>query len=312
MLLLDHLFEIWRFLISSSQFSNRTESQLRGKITFYYHSLEKGFLNNPIRPRFGLQKVHMLKKYLNIWLARNLNKSDSQFQSGCMNLIEYSRIHEILGVSVEDVISPMEIKVFENILVTKKAAGVVNFEGTDYFKYSHSQFDQFSNSRRSVRHFNREKVDKNAIEKAIALSNNSPSVCNRQMCHLMLIEDEIKIQDVLRLQGGLNATADGVRSLLVLMIDRSYLVAGKEWSQGYIDGGIYLQNLLYSLHFNRIAAVPLNWSKNFYDDKRIEVLLGLRRSSKVIALVAVGLPTSNFSVPNSLRKDVKEVCLQVN
>ena len=79
-----------------------------------------------------------------------------------------------------------------------------------------------------------------------------------------------------------------------------------------LPGGIFLQNLLYSLHFYMIAAVPLNWSKHFKDDIKLENILGLPKSEKVIALVAIGYPVDNFKVPISRRKNIDEIFKIIN
>jgi nitroreductase len=307
LLIIDHLFEICRFIKYSSQFSNQSKDQIRSKITFYYHSLEKGFLNDPMRSRFGAEKIKIFKRYLYLWVKKEFNKDDTQFQAACSNLLEYVRRHEVIGANIADIISKQDIAFFENLLIDKNLVGGLAFSDLNYFAHSNSSFEMFSNSRHSVRHFSSQLVDKTILESAVKLSRNAPSVCNRQAFRILLIEDQKKIQEALKIQGGLNATASSVRHLFVVMVDRSYFVAGKEWYQGFIDGGIYLQNFLYCLHFYKVAAVPLNWSKHYFDDKKIEKVLGLNKSLKVIAMVAAGTPNSNFLVPKSKRKSTQDI-----
>jgi nitroreductase len=90
-------------------------------------------------------------------------------------------------------------------------------------------------------------------------------------------------------------------------VDRSIFVSSAEWYQVFIDGGIFLQNLLYSLHYHKIAAVSLNWSKHFVLDKKMERLIKLPPSEKIISIIAAGYPPEEFKVPKSTRKDVKEI-----
>jgi nitroreductase len=122
-----------------------------------------------------------------------------------------------------------------------------------------------------------------------------------------LVNDPDLVKGALKIQTGLNATADTVRQLFVITVDRSVFVSSAEWYQGFIDGGIFLQNILYALHFYKIAAVPLNWSKHFYLDVKLHKLLQIPKSEKIIALTAIGYPQDLFQVPFSKRKEVSEL-----
>ncbi len=48
--------------------------------------------------------------------------------------------------------------------------------------------------------------------------------------------------------------------------------------QCYIDGGIFLMNLLYALHFKNIAACPLHCALNLFKERKIKKMLGMKRS----------------------------------
>jgi nitroreductase len=61
------------------------------------------------------------------------------------------------------------------------------------------------------------------------------------------------------------------------------------------------------LHYHKIAAVSLNWSKHFVLDKKMERLIKLPPSEKIISIIAAGYPPEEFKVPKSTRKDVKEI-----
>src|SRR5690554_1735023 len=59
-------FHVDRKLYSkhSSVFKKNTYNKIESEITLRYHSIEKGFLHNPIRFRFAKKKVEELLDYL--------------------------------------------------------------------------------------------------------------------------------------------------------------------------------------------------------------------------------------------------------
>lgn len=304
-LISNHIFEFTRFVRFSNMFSYNSSDKLRGKIGFRYHSIEKGLINDPIRFRFGKPKIQKLLYYLNLWIDKGYPTSDSQFLTACSVVSSYIELHNKNNIDITDIINKND----NNLIDTysgRNTGGTLQIEAENYFKNSNASFSQFSDSRRSVRHFNGEIVDNHIIEKVVKLAGNAPSVCNRQGYKVKLINNSHTVGEVLKIQSGLNSTAKSVKQLLIVSVDRSEFVSSAEWYQVYIDGGIYLQNILYSLHFYKVASVALNWSKHFILDRKIEKLIDFPKQEKIIAMIAIGYPIDSFKIPFSQRKGVNE------
>jgi len=94
---------------------------------------------------------------------------------------------------------------------------------------------------------------------------------------------------------------------LIVVSDRSSFFSIGERNQLYIDGGIFLMNLLYALHFYKIAACPAHWGMNSDKDFELNKLLSLPDSEKVISLVSIGVPPNNFKTCLSLRRSSDEI-----
>ena len=302
----DHLFEFICFVRYSSSYSLNSSTKLQGRITFNYHSLEKGLINVPIMSRFGKAKISRLMNYLKLWVVRGYDVNNSQFRSGCAVLKKYFDYHAETGQEINDIISDNEIEFFSRYSEGQEG-GTISFNCKDYFSSSHSGFNEFSVSRHSVRHFSAESIDYTTIKRVISLAGNAPSVCNRQGWQVTFITRKSLVDEVLLIQSGLNSTSESVKQLLVVTVNRGVFVSVTEWYQVFIDGGIFVQNLLYALHFHEIAAVALNWSKHYFLDKKLRKLIGLDPSEKVISVIAIGYPIEEFSVPRSKRKDVSEI-----
>lgn len=55
-----------------------------------------------------------------------------------------------------------------------------------------------------------------------------------------------------------------------------------------VDGGIFLESLLFCLHNEKIASSTLHWSLNFTHNKKNADIDGFAKGEKVITLVAIG------------------------
>ncbi len=112
---------------------------------------------------------------------------------------------------------------------------------------------------------------------------------------------------MLSIQGGLTGYSSEIAQLLIVVADRNYFYSVGERNQLYVDGGIFLMNLLYALHFYKIGACPAHWGHNYEKDKQIQKEIGLSDSEKVISIVPIGIPKEEFNTTLSLRRSNDEI-----
>ncbi len=311
MIFLNYTYDASQFIRYSSVFSNHSQQKIEGKINYYSHSIEKGLINENLRYKYGTLKIKRLLHFLNIWLKRNYDTNNSQFINACSVLEKYAKLHKNNNIDISDIITQSEFSVINQHSDTN-VGGVLSFSAKNYFQHSTENFDLFSNSRHSVRHFNGELVPHDKIREVVSIAKNAPSVCNRQSVSIKIINNQALVSKVLMIQAGMNATAQTVQQLILVTSNLNSFVSEVERNQMFIDGGIFLQNLLYALHYHKISACALNWSKPFYYDTKIKKLLKLNGSERVIAVVAIGYPPDEFKVPFSKRKEISEVLEIIN
>ena len=58
LLALNYTSDATRFIKHSSVFTINTQQKIEGKINYYYHSIEKGLINEQIRYKYGVTKNH--------------------------------------------------------------------------------------------------------------------------------------------------------------------------------------------------------------------------------------------------------------
>jgi len=221
-------------------------------------------------------------------------------------MCKYYERHEKNNIDISDFFNRKDYELFKglstlNIDITK------NHNQTSYFANVGSNFENFSKSRSSVRSFTGEMVSLETINKVIELAKNAPSVCNRQPTKVYYVESKEKVDKVLSIQGGLTGYSSEINQLLVVVSDRNYFYSVGEKNQLYVDGGIFLMNLLYALHFYKIGACPAHWGHNYEKDIEIQKEIDLSDSEKVICVVPIGIPKKEFKTTLSLRRSNDEI-----
>ena len=300
----DFLTDYKLYKKHSSVFKKNTYNKIESEITLRYHSLEKGFLYNPIKYRFAKTRVIELISYIKLVEVTN-HINEVQIQSAILNLCKYYEIHIENGVNISDYYSQADYDSFKKKLLVDYQT-VSCHTASDYFKFRQSSFDLFSVSRHSVRNFSGEKISVEVIQNVVDLANHAPSVCNRQGVFVNLIENKNIIDQILEIHGGLKGYSEKISQLIILTSDRNYFYSVGERHQLYIDGGIYLMNLLYALHYYEITACPAHWGMPNEYDFKVQEIVGLNESEKIICLIAIGKPNKSFKTTLSLRRTHKE------
>jgi|SRR5690554_237102 len=278
-----------------------------------YHSIEKGMLYLDMKPRFAQNRVERIHKHLKSKrLLQNLQRS--QIEVTLQVMCNYYEIHQDKSIEIEDYFSKSQYENYKELLnqkYSKEFCGAIDVSASDFYHNASAPFDKFAYSRKSVRNYTGEKVSHRKIRKAISLSLSAPSVCNRQANTVYLLEDKQKIDKVLDIQGGFKGYEKNVSQLLILTNNRNYYYTVGERNQFYIDGGVFLLNLLYSLHFYKIANCPANWGKMVKDEKALEKIISIPKSEKIICMIPIGIAKEEFRVTLSKRRSVEETLVHL-
>lgn len=293
------------FYKHSTVFKQNTFNKIESRIVLCYHGLEKGFLHQNFKYRFGEAGVKELVKLLKLEFVIKNNKK-SQIASAYLSICKYYERHEKNNIDISDYFGRSDYMHFKG-LSTLKTDITKNHNRNSYFANAASNFDVFSNSRDSVRSFTGEMVSLETINKVIDLAKNAPSVCNRQPTKVYYVGNKEKIDNVLSIQGGLTGYSSEITQVLIIVSDRNYFYSVGERNQLYIDGGIFVMNLLYALHFYKIGACPAHWGHNCEKDTQIQKEIALSDSEKVICIVPIGIPKDEFKTTLSLRRSNDEI-----
>ena len=124
------------------------------------------------------------------------------------------------------------------------------------------------------------------------------------------VSEPATVHEILDLQGGFRSESEGIRQLLLVTADLTFTyMEGMDRQQPYIDGGIYLMNLLYALHYHGVGACAGNASLLPRDEARILSLAGCREAEALIAIVPIGFPATPILTTPSRRRPPEETLL---
>ena len=306
---LNYFKDLKLFYIHSSVFRNDSLEKIEAAIILDYHSIEKGFLFKNMKPRFGELKILNLHQNLNKDVIKshiNLSQINVAYQIMC----KYYELHQNISFDISDFFTLEQYEFYKKSLkhsYSNTFKGAIEYQKDDFYEFNQQNFKTFSQSRKSIRNFTGEKIDISLISKAIKLSLNAPSVCNRQSSKVYLLENKIVIDEVLNIQGGMTGYTKNINQLLILTTNRNYFYLIGERNQMFIDGGLFLMNLLYSLHFYKIANCPANWGKTISEEKLLEKFIKIPESEKIICMIPIGIAEEKFRVALSQRRNVDEV-----
>lgn len=289
----------------SNVFNMNDFDKIEADIIMAYHSIEKGFLHSNIRPEFAKNKVEIIIKNIEILENKKILNKNSQILAAINVLIKYYNFHLKNDINIEKFFPKSK---YEEFLADKyeNFSAVHTIDKEYFYKNVSNNFEEFSNSRKSLRNFTGELISNDILKQVINMVNNSPSVCNRQSCRVYVLSDKKIIEQTLKIQGGFTGYEKNVSQVLILVSNKNAFFSIGERNQMYIDGGIYLMNLLYSLHFYKIAACPANWGKCVSDDKKIRKYVNIPMNEQIICMIPIGLATQEIIYAHSERRKVDE------
>jgi len=307
-MLRTYLYDLRRYSKYSATKGFTDSLKLEGIIVKEYHVIEKGLTMPERRLGFGKDKMISLcnncKKYI---LTYNIYPEQILHAVGVIK--EYQQIHQENNYSLDENINKAIVGLL-NLVKNKDVLPRTQLKTTkeEYFKKINESFEDFANSRKSVRNYSTENIDEQDFTDALTLSLNTPSACNRQTSRLYVFSEKEKINDILEIQQGARGFGHLTNKLIVITAELGVFGETTERNQAFIDGGIYAMNLLYALHAKKIACCILNCSNTPEKDRALQKACGTKKSEVFIAMIACGIPPEEFSIAESLRYDLKDIC----
>jgi nitroreductase len=297
-----------RILKFSGIFSNESREKELAKIIATYHVVEKGLTMPNRRFVFGVAILRDLMKLINSFVSR-YGKDEPQVIHAIGVIKAYYELH--LNNGIENVDGDPDFFSKINEFLDKwpmvPAANQIHTNSESYFSARMSSFPEFSASRKTLRHYSDKDLPIERIRSAVQLALNTPSACNRQHCKVYCITQQDKINQVLEIQKGSRGFGHLANKLVVVTSNLEDVLWIGERNDAFVNGGLFLMNLCYALHWEKVAHCILNWSRTPAEDMALRKLIPLKDSETVIALLTCGEVPDEFEIASSPRKNIDNV-----
>lgn len=299
-----------RFVRYAGCFNAEPRAASLARIIMAYHVLEKGIT----MPRRHLDFGHAAVLNL-IGLIEDFEKrfgvEDSQVNHAVGCVKEYLDLHRAAAFDMsKDVDYWNTVKSFCASHSAIASAKQLEMTRDEFFANNDAAFPVFAASRHTSRHYEGV-VEIERIKAAMKLAMTAPSACNRQFIKVYCVSNHETRDKLLSFQNGNRGFGVDADKLLVVTADLN----GNRWAEErndlYTNAGIFIMNLCYALHYNKIAHCILNWSVSPESDKAAHRLLNIPDNELITMILSCGNAPEKFSIASSPRKSVEDVFTEI-
>lgn len=274
-------------------------------MTWLYHVVEKGLAMPNMKLGFGHDKIIELSDLIDKYYVKY--GLDETLESAISALKEYQRVHELKKYLLnDDVVIRLEKlqKQYPNILPMNQ----VVYKNEEFYKDINGNFEKFAYTRHSIRNYDtNEKIDMSIIFKSIELATTAPSACNRQPARVHVVTQHDKIMECLSLQNGNRGFGFLADKLLIITGELGTVLGAQEFFDLNTNVGIFIMNLCYALHYNKVANCVLNWYALPKQDIKLRKILEIPDSENVIAFIVCGIAPNEFKIVKSPRLTTNQI-----
>jgi nitroreductase len=291
-------YDMAQFMENAGALHLDRKAAARAEIVMGYHVIEKGLTMPRRRLGFGKGAIVHLMNLIDSFERRFGN--DPQVSHAVGVLRAYRELHKD---------SPDPMPRLDAFLATRNgvpSATQPHVRRTDFFAAKDSPFPEFAASRHVCRHF-AGPVPRETVEKAVEIALTAPSACNRQHARVHVIDDPALRDKLFAAQGGTRGFGADADKVVVVTADLSCVRWSWERHDCYVNGGIFVMNLCYALHYLGVAHCILHWSVSPDVDREAHRLLDIPTNEAIVQVIACGMPPEEFDVASSPRLSEADV-----
>lgn len=285
----------------NKQTERRSHVELRRNI----HRLEKGLIMMPRRGVFAADYVTETIEFYERAAQQYARDPESMDES------EFQWAHDVLASYFAACVDPHPA-----VDLARQKFDALPWCGSNQGKapvgkYAHGRsditYDQIlglSLQRRSVRFFDQRRVPRDHIDQALAVAAQAPTACNRMPYEFRVFDDPEMVRAVADVPFGAVGYSHQIPAIAVLVGKLDNYFSPRDRHAIYIDSSLAAMSFLFALETLGLSSSVINWPDFEPLERRMQHLLGLDLTERVIMLIAIGYAHPEALVPYSQKKQL--------
>ncbi|RDH43157.1 nitroreductase family protein [Zooshikella ganghwensis] len=310
------------YVIFSSSFDNEIDAVFQGQVRYTRNRQSADSVNYLLR-----RNIHRIEKGLIMKPRRNVFAVNYIFETVCalqksIESKDYKdevEIHWAIDI-LNLYFTVIDLKNSE-VSRSKKLFDGLNFDNSEesnakFIPYKASlidnlkvpSFDVFSElvkARRSIRFYSQKKVPKELIDKAISMSVQSPSACNRFPIRFKAVYEDDSVKTAASLPMGIAGFGKNIPVLIAVVGQLRAYPKSRDRHVIYVDGGLASMTFMYAAQTLGLNTLPINWPDIADREKRAANFLNLDKDERIIMWIGVGYCDKERLIPASAKIDVE-------
>ncbi|MXO49421.1 nitroreductase family protein [Erythrobacter vulgaris] len=164
------------------------------------------------------------------------------------------------------------------------------------------QFEELARQRRSVRFFDQRPVPRELIDRALAIGAQAPTACNRMPYEFRVFDDGEMVRKVAALPFGAAGYNHQIPALAVVIGKLESYFSPRDRHAIYVDSSLAAMSFMFALETQGLSSSVINWPDFEPLEAKMQKLLGLDLSQRVVMLIALGYADPATLVPYSQKK----------
>lgn len=150
------------------------------------------------------------------------------------------------------------------------------------------QFEELACQRRSVRFFEQRPVPRELIDRALAIGAQAPTACNRMPYEFRVFDDTEMVRKVAALPFGAAGYNHQIPALAVVIGKLESYFSPRDRHAFYVDSSLAAMSFIFALETQGLSSSVINWPDFEPLEAKMQKLLGLDLSERVVMLIAFG------------------------
>lgn len=159
--------------------------------------------------------------------------------------------------------------------------------------------------RRSVRWFEKKRVPRKLIDKALMVARQSPSACNRLPYEYRIFDNPDMVKKVAGIPFGAAGYAHQIPTIVVVVGKLESYFSPRDRHAIYIDASLSAMAFMLALETLGLSSSVINWPDFEPLELKMQKALNLDTSDRVVMLIAVGYADPKAGIPFSQKKSLE-------